>query len=442
MTSGRTFASGVAWSVLARVAQTVGGIVTAGMVNRAMSPAGRGVIANVQTWVGLFVTLLGLSLTSAIYHFANRERYAYGDDARLFLVLLSSAGVSVVATVGMGTLFLWYPNELSTQAVNLWFVVLALPAATIYCVNLTTLGFALGRVRLASAVGVFQSTLNVALIGPAFLLHAINLRFALLAILIVQMMGAAGMVAMLWRSVGCSPKGVSIPVVWGFLTAGLKQHVATVATFTYTTVNQLLVFHYCGEKETGLLAAALALAAGAFAAVGAAQLALYPMVIRNHGDGLAITIRMTRLGLYGGACVVVPLVAFAGPILRAYGGPRFDEAVLCFRMLVPAFWLLSVSSLTAPYYVKAGAFSLVSFVSVGLCVVSIASNAVLVPRYAANGAAFATLLTVALGFASVLGIVRVVSGASPLAALLPDFRGEQAALASWWASRSQQNRPQ
>ena len=98
MTTARKLVRGIVWTVLAQGSQTVGSMVTAAMINRAISPAGRGIIADVQTWAGLLVTLFGLSLNSAIYHCANRERYTYGDDTRLYIVLLTSTCASIVAT--------------------------------------------------------------------------------------------------------------------------------------------------------------------------------------------------------------------------------------------------------------------------------------------------------------------------------------------------------
>jgi O-antigen/teichoic acid export membrane protein len=323
------------------------------------------------------------------------------------------------------------------QAVALWSIVLALPGATIFSANLTTLGVALGRVRLASGIAIIQAGANLVAIVPAFLLHAIDLRFALLAPWAVQVIGAGGMLVALWRSIGCSSSGVSTKVLIPFVGAGLKQHIATVSTFVYTRINQLIVFHYCGDKETGLLAASHTLAFGLFAAFGAVQIALYPTVIRNDGDGLGITIRMVRLSLYAGLLLIVPIVLLANPLLRAYGGSQFDEAVWCFRMLAPAAWILSVSSLTAPYYVKAGAFGMASYVSLALGIVSVLSNVLLVPKFAANGAAMATLLTVSVGFVAVLGMIRIISGASPLAALTPDFRQEVAGLVHWLAFRKE-----
>lgn len=437
MTTTRKLAQGIMWTVLAQGFQTIGGMVTAAMVNRAISPVGRGIIADVQTWAGLLVTLFGLSLNSAIYHFANRERYTYGDDTRLYIVLLTSACASIVATAGMGGLLLAWPQAISMQAVALWSILLALPAATIFSANLMTLGVALGRVQLASGIAIIQAGANLVAIVPAFLLHAIDLRFALLAILAVQVIGAGGMLVALWRSIGCSSSSVSTKVLLPFIGAGLRQHIATMSTFVYTRINQLIVFHYCGEMETGLLAASHTLAFGLFAALGAVQIALYPTVIRNDGDGLGITIRMIRLSLYGGLILVVLTVLLANPLLRAYGGSQFDEAVWCFRMLVPAAWILSVSSLTAPYYVKAGAFGMASYVSLVLGIVSILSNVILVPKLAANGAAMATLLTVSVGFIGVLGMIRIISGVSPLVALTPDFRQEAAGLARWLAYRKE-----
>jgi PST family polysaccharide transporter len=189
--------------------------------------------------------------------------------------------------------------------------------------------------------------------------------------------------------------------------------VATVATFLYMKLNQVLVFRMSGAQEAGLFAAALNLSF-AFAFIPTTfQNALYPRVI--HGaDDFEVTVRALRLGFYGWGAATLALAALAEPILLVYGGGEFRGAATVFRVLLLSSWLLPLSSFIAPYLIKAGAFGLASASAVALGAISVGLNLLLIPRHAGLGAALATALTCAAGFAMALALLRHVAGRNPL----------------------------
>jgi O-antigen/teichoic acid export membrane protein len=396
------------------------------------------VLAEIQTWVGLFAVLFGISINVAVYHFANRERYTFADGARLTLTLGSSLGTSLLAATAMGTFFLVWPEKVSSQAVEHLTVVVGLLVATLFATNLLALSQSLGHVRLTAAASICQALTNIGLIAPAFLLDIIDVRYALLSTLCVQTVGALAVLFVLWRAHGASLSGVTAQAVLAFFSVGLKQHIAAVALFGYVRVNQLIVFHYCGAHQTGLYAAAYGLSFGVFSGFGALQLALYPRVI-HHSDDLQITTRSLRIGLYSGILIITPLILFAHTIMRAYAGSRFQEAEGIFQLLVPSAWFLSLSSLVAPYYIKSGAFGLGAIIAITLGCCSIVANFLLVPPFAGIGAAGATLVTTLLGFVLNLGLLRLISGVSPMSLFLPYFGQEitalKTALSSWTTAR-------
>jgi O-antigen/teichoic acid export membrane protein len=224
--------------------------------------------------------------------------------------------------------------------------------------------------------------------------------------------------------------------VWSFLSAGLKHHVATIFTFVYLRVNQLIVFHYCGEHETGIFAVALTLAFGLFGMVGALQLALYPRVIHFAYDH-EVTTRSLRIGFYGGLLIAAFFAVLARPLLHLYGGGKYVEAVWPFRLLLPAAWLFSLSAIVAPYYIKAGMFGVGSSITVVLGCASMALNYLLVRPFAASGAAFATFATTMAGFVGTLFLMRLISGSNPMGALYPHFGQEIRAVKRLFSSRSE-----
>ncbi|HWR97120.1 MAG TPA: polysaccharide biosynthesis C-terminal domain-containing protein, partial [Candidatus Methanoperedens sp.] len=304
------------------------------------------------------------------------------------------------------------PGAVSTETATLLGPLCLLLAATLLASNLAVFFQALGQVPFAAALGVAQAAAYLCLVGGLALAGGLDLEAVVLA-LVVQQAVALALVAVRASRAGLWHGAFSGEMARGILGAGARQHVATVATFLYMKLNQVLVFRICGAQEAGLFAAALNLSF-AFAFIPTTfQNALYPRVI--HGtDDFEVTVRALRLGFYGWGAASLVLAALAEPILLVYGGGEFRRAATVFRVLLLSSWLLPLSSFSAPYLIKAGAFNLASASAVVLGAISVALNLLLIPRHAGLGAALATALTCAVGFAMALAMLRHLAGRSPL----------------------------
>jgi stage V sporulation protein B len=429
----RSLLNAFVWTLFGKFGLQFSGLVVGALITRALGPSGRGVYAEMQTVVQMAVALLGFSLDTAIYHFANREKYPVSDAARLAMTLTLSVVVGVIAAAGMAVMCLLYPERVSQHATSNLPLMSAAVITTLLANNLTTLAQAAGRVRLAAVVSTVQGVVSLTVVLLAFLLHNIGVRLAFGVLVVSQVVSIFAALTGFVRTSGLSLEGVSAPLVRGFVGAGLKQHVGSVSLFVYSKLNLLIVFHFCGAEQTGFLATAWVLGFGFIGIFGSFQLALYPRVLHQKDDFL-ITIRSIRIGLYLGAVAMLPILVFSKYVLRAYGGAAFEEAATTLRIMTVAAWVLFLSSLMAPYLVKAGVFALGSACAVLIGIVSVAANFLLVRPFQADGAALATLISVAFGFALSLGLLRLTSGRSPLALFLPDFRAERAALPSLLAT--------
>jgi O-antigen/teichoic acid export membrane protein len=213
----------------------------------------------------------------------------------------------------------------------------------------------------------------------------------------------------------------------GIIAAGLKQHIATIATFVYTKINLLIVFRYCGESSAGMFAVSLSAAFYLMFIPMTFQTVLYPRVI-HATDDYEITIRSLRWGFYGWGAVVFLMILFAKPILLLYAGSNFLPSVNNFRILMVAAWFLPLSSMLAPYYIKMGAFGLASITAVFLGATSISLNIFLVPKYADIGASLATALTCFIGFCIILVFLWHLSKKNPFVIFHPNLKQEIASL--------------
>mgnify|MGYP005842061097 FL=1 len=411
-----------AWMLASRAIAVASGLLVAGMINRALGPAGRGVYAEMQTWIGLFVVLFGMSFDSGIYHHANKSIYGEDDNSRFVTILWLSVGQSMIGAIGL-TLFVYIaPGHVSSQTVQFIPYLAVLLFSSMITANLTVFTQSLGRIKFAALVGVIQACLGLLIVSYGYLTEDLDLFYAVCCLIAVQTSGLAVFLTILLR-VGMGRGRFSWTAARGIIKAGAKQHIATIATFVYARINQLIVFRYGGDAEAGIFAVALSLAFYLTFIPETLRTVLYPRVIHSS-DEYDVTVRSIRLSLYGWGAAVMILMLFAKPIIIAYAGEKFVGSVNTFRILLIAAWLLPLSSLLAPFYVKKGAFSMASLSALILGIISVLLNCAFVPRLLSEGAALATALTCAIGFMMTCLFLWYLSKANPLSIFVPNFKRE------------------
>jgi O-antigen/teichoic acid export membrane protein len=396
---------------------------TGALINRSLEPAGRGILAEIQTWIQLAMVLFGLSIDSAIYHFSNMRRYPIENETRLQTILLLNSILALLAicflSVGVSVWHRYFSDEMKLFL----FPVSLLLTLTLIANNLTVFIQSMDWIRSAAVIGLLQSAANAAIISGGYFFSTIDLKFVLFTLVALQALACLLILGISAQKGLLKKLSFSISLAGKMIWAGLKQHIATVSTFAYTKVNQLILFRYCGEHETGIYAVSMNLAFAMFIIPMTFQTVLYPRVIQAEDD-YAVTIRSLRLGLYLWGFVSLILIAAAKPILMLYGGADFSDSVDVFQILMIAVWLLPLSSFISPYYIKCGAFLMASATAVILGILSVALNFFLVPKYAALGAAWATTLTCLFGFVIALLFLGYLSKKNPMVIFLPGFVSE------------------
>jgi O-antigen/teichoic acid export membrane protein len=398
------------------------GFITAAMINRSLGPSGRGIYAEMQTWMGLFAVIFGMSLDTAIYYFANRSLYGTDDRSRLMTTFSLSLIYGLFATAALTIFVLGWPEQVSSETFKFLLLLDVLLIATILTGNLIIFLQAMGDIRYSAVIGVVQGMANVLVVGYAYWVDSLDIKIVLISVLIIQGITFLMLLAKFRRNNLLTGR-FSKNLAKGMITAGFKQHIATIATFVYTKINLLIVFKYCGESNAGMFAVALSAAFYLMFVPMTFQTVLYPRVIHSTDD-YEITVRSLRWGFYGWGVIVSFMILFAKPLLLLYAGRNFLPSVNNFRILMVAAWFLPLSSILAPYYIKAGAFGLASISAVLLGIISMGLNIVLVPRYADIGASLATALTCFIGFCMVLVFLWHLSKKNPLVIFNPNFKKE------------------
>jgi PST family polysaccharide transporter len=408
--------------LVSKVSLIVATFLTGALINRSLGPFNRGIFAEMETWVYLFIVIFGIGMDTAIYHFANRELYGIDDKERLITIILLSFVYSILAAGILAICVVYRPAVFSSTAVNYILLLDAWLITTMLSTNLTVFLQAIGKMKFSALIGMAQALFNVAIIGYGYFFEIIDIRFVVTRLIIIQCASLFILFGM-FSKMGLIFGRFSIDLAKGIIKVGIKQYIATIATFIYTKVNQLIVFKYCGESEAGIFAVALNLAFALIFILATFQIVLYPRVIHSSDD-YDVTVRSLRIGFYGWGSIVILLILLAKPILLMYGGARFLPSLNSFRILMIAAWFLPLSSLLAPYYVKKGAFGIASFSAALLGIISIGINMLLVPKYASMGAALATAITCLTGFCMVVLFLYYLSRKNPLVIFNPDFRKE------------------
>ncbi len=387
------------------------GFITAAMINRALGPSGRGIYAEMQTWVGLFAVLFGMSMDTAIYHFANKSLYGPDDRSRWMTTFSLSLTYGLFAAAALTGFVLGWPEQVSSETFKYLIVLDILLIATILTGNLIIFLQAMGDIRYSGVIGVVQGVTNILVVGYAYWVDSLDISIVLISVLIIQGITFLLLLAKFRRNDLLSGR-FSKDLAKGIIAAGLKQHIATIATFVYTKINLLIVFRYCGESNAGMFAVSLSAAFYLMFIPMTFQTALYPRVI-HATDDYEITIRSLRWGFYCWGGIVLLMILLAKPILFIYGGRNYLPAVATFRILMIAAWFLPLSSLVAPYCVKIGAFYAMVITAVILGLIGVVLNLYLIPNFSGTGAALATASTCMIGFLISLFLLGYLSKRNP-----------------------------
>lgn len=384
------------WMMSSKILGIFGALFTAGLINRELGPYDRGILAEMQTWVTLFAVIFGLSLDTAIYHFMNRVLYTDSRSDKFTTIFLLNLVYSLIASASMFLLIWAWHDRLSAGTTQYVILLMILLVATMFATNLAVFFQADGRIKESALVSILQVVVNVTVVGLAFYIKLINLKFVLLSLIAVQAIGVLLFAVYAVRR-GLFHGNFKKALARLIISAGFKQHTATVFTFLYTKANQLILIKYEGEVATGLFAVPLNLIFGLVIIPATLQTVLYPRVIHSDDD-YDVTIKTISLTFYIWGFIVLMMYLFARPILTVYGGEEYLASVSYFRILLFSAWLLPLSSMISPYMIKKGAFVLSSWSAVVIGIISLSLNYLLIPKFSATGAALATSISCIVGF--------------------------------------------
>jgi O-antigen/teichoic acid export membrane protein len=355
---------------------------------RGLGAEGRGAMAAATTWAALFAAFGSLSLGPTVVHFAaGRRREDWLPEVAGSLLLLVG-GLSVACfAVAAGAFWLTSGGLFgNVSAAYLALACLALPFL-LAADHGRYLLYALDEIAAANRAQVAGAIFGV--LAAALLVTV--LRLGVPGALIAVVLGAAVTAVLCWWPVR-RPLRFSARTARALFASGLKLHANAVGTFLFQQAGILVVNRYRPADEVAfyqlavqlfLLALVLPNAVGttAYAQVGAeGPDAAWPAQRRLLVQSAALSAVAGVLGY-----LLAPLA------IRLVAGDRFLPAAGYFRLLVPALVPAAAAGVLGSQWLSRGLFWQTAALTCAVGAFALALSAILVPRFGATGAAWATL---------------------------------------------------
>jgi O-antigen/teichoic acid export membrane protein len=376
----------------ARIYSVAAGAIGLVITARALGPSGRGVVATAVTWSLLFSTVGYLSLGQVALHRGTERDPREWLGPSLASLLAMTAVVTVtgwmlaalIYAVSGGSAY----GHIPVYALALGFLTLPFLVWEQYG---SLLLMALGRVNVYNRAEIAGRTAGIVLIVVLVAIVGAGIPGALIALLVAQLIVAAGGIRYLVRRAGPTRK-FSRTTMRELLVGGVKLHLTSIGTFLFTSASVLIVQSLRGSAETGAFQVVAQLMNVALIVPQAGAMVLYGEVARDGPDRAWNASRRIIVRLVPLMAVAAAAGALLAPTLIPFVlGHRFSSAVPVFQLLAFALVGQSFTALMAPQWIGRGLFVLGSLVTIGTGLCNVAACFPLVHAYGMKGAAYSLL---------------------------------------------------
>ncbi len=385
------------------------GFVTSIIVARLLKPAEFGLLSVVLAIFAIAVVIAGMGLGTSLIRFVPLYSLKEPEKANYYLKVgfgLLSSFVLVIALIGMlssGFIAqrIYYKPQM-TRLIQLGFI--AVISGILWNYLLVNL-HSREMFRAYAGFSISVSLLKLAGIGLLFWTALFSVKHVLLVYIIVPAIGfAAGMLFVPSKFLGV--KGNFREAVSELLHFAKWIFVIDVSIMIFSRIDILILGRYAEEQVVGFYSAAynivypMTIITSSFVSVLLPQVAKFKTTqeIRQYIRKIP---KITVLG----ALLLLPIFLFIKPLVNLLLGMEYLPAADLFRIL---FWGILFNFLIEPLYLisysvnRPQILSMVCIIKVGL---SLTANILLIPRYGAEGAAYASVITHVIGGCIALGMV-------------------------------------
>jgi O-antigen/teichoic acid export membrane protein len=373
---------------------------------RWLGPEGRGKLAAILTWVGLFGTLGSMSLGQVAVHRASQSRDEpwLGDilGALMFMtVAISVIGWIVAAALYAGTRGSIY-GDISPALLACGFLMLPFLIWEQYGSSLLTavdrLDIYNNRQWVGRSIGLI-----IILVMPA--LHW-GLGGALAGMVVAQAIVGSSGVAYLIRKADGGMR-LKMATVRDLMSGGLQLHLNAIGVYLVMSTDVLIINYYRGAAETGYYQFAFQLVNSMLIVPQAASMVVFGIIAQRGADAAWEQQRRIVGRIVAGVALLAIVAAIVAPtLISLVVGNAFRPAVAPFRWLLLAVIGMTFATLMAPQWIGRGLFVQASLITIALGIMNFVISWIWVPTYGMYASIVGTLITYAV--ASVVNIMMMV----------------------------------
>jgi O-antigen/teichoic acid export membrane protein len=376
----------------ARIYSLLAGFVGLVITARALGPEGRGVVATAVTWSLLFATIGYLSLGQVAVHRAAGKKPEEWLGTTLGALLLIAGLVTLGGWTTAGVLYAATDGDafgnIPLYALVLGFLTLPFLVWEQYG---SLLLMSLNRINVYNRAEIVGRTAGIVLIVVLVAMAGAGVSGALIALVLAQVIVAAGGIRYLIRRAGPTLR-ITRSTVREMLAGGVKLHLNAVGSFLFMSVAVLIVQNVRGSAETGAFQAAVQLIGVTLIIPQSAALVLYGEVARLGPDAAWRSNRTVIARLMPSMLVVAGVAALVAPVLIPLVlGEDFKSAVPVFQLLTVTLLGQTFSALMAPQWIGRGLFWQASVLTVATGVANVIATFLLVDAYGMKGAAYSLI---------------------------------------------------
>jgi len=366
-------------------------VITGVLLARNLGPSGRGELAAILLWPGLFVTLGSLGVGDAVaYHTARRTapvRTIVGTAAAFWIVqtaVVTALGAALVP------LLLGHYGRDATYFALLYLAYTPFFLAIVYVMSLLQ-----GLRRFGAFQALRLSLIILTVAGLALFATLAKLRVGVAVAVYLGAYVVVGAAALVLLRRACTQRPTFdrklARELFGF---AVRSHTSNVSSIFNERLDQLVISVFLAPVQLGLYVIAVTLTSlTSLVGQSVSMIALPVVAAEQPGPARAAMVRRyVRLTILGATALTVPMIVFTPTVIGVFFGHAFAPAVTVTRVLLVAGVVLTSTRLVQSVLKAAGRpldAGISEFVALG---VTLASLAILLPWLGILGAGIASLL--------------------------------------------------
>ena len=359
-----------------------------GVTARWLGPEGRGDIAAITAWVGLFSTVAYLSLGQVALH--NMTGVAGKNIGNLIFALLlitivmSLLGWLTAVSFHMSGIYGLFAN-LPQTALTIAF--LSLPFL-IWEQYGSALLMGLDRIDIYNryqALGRTTSLIVVLVLAGNF---ELSIDGVMIAILVGQIIVSVGGLGYLMKYVRIRKLlfRFDLKEIRELIVGGAKLHLSTIGAFLITSANILILSKYHGPAQTGYFQLALQLLSVLMVIPMSVSMVLYGRIVKLGPDGAWLDnkrlLMQTTIGMFFLSCLAAALAPWG---ISLVAGEAFWPAVEPFRWMLLGLIGMTFSTIVSPQWIGRGYFWQVALLTIIIGMINLVANLWLIPPFGMMG---------------------------------------------------------